>query len=114
VADDCAMWMARQAAELLPEAPPIHDSFGYLAWEELVISVAERLRPFLATSAAPVTEAPQPRLSPASGRLTPTFLLTLASALDQDAAVCSCEALLFETVASVRSAESGSVLVRHH
>ncbi|UGQ11096.1 hypothetical protein LO772_30530 [Yinghuangia sp. ASG 101] len=83
MAHESAVAVARQAAELLPEPPAAHDSFGYLAWEELVFSTARRLQHLLddATLMTPPRQAAPLVLSPKTGRLDGASLLALAARL---------------------------------
>jgi hypothetical protein len=99
VADERAQQVARLAAGLLPEAPPAHDAFGYLSWEELVLSTARRLQWLLddATLLAPPRVCrPRPGVS---GRLDGDALLTLAVLLVHDDSDAACAELLSEAVA---------------
>jgi hypothetical protein len=41
--NEAAAALAQRAAELLVEPPEAHDAFGFLAWEELVLSTAARI-----------------------------------------------------------------------
>ncbi|MFJ3667392.1 hypothetical protein ACIPSE_13140 [Streptomyces sp. NPDC090106] len=85
MADESVMACARRAAELLPEPPAAHDSFGYLAWEELVLSTARRLQRLM--DEAELRAHPQDTalaLSPATGRLDAPSLLNLAARLTRD------------------------------
>lgn len=98
MADESATAIARQAAELLPEPPAAHDSFGYLAWEELVLSTAHRLQRLL--DDATLMTRPQATalvLSPVTGRLDGASLLDLAARLAHEDAV-HCAALLAAAV----------------
>jgi hypothetical protein len=82
VADEIAMAVARRAAELLPEPPAAHDSFGYLAWEDLVLSTARRLQRLLDDATLMTRPQAAPLvLSPGTGRLDGTSLLALAARL---------------------------------
>jgi hypothetical protein len=84
---DQRLWnMARQAAALLPGAPSSHDSFGYLAWEELVLSTARRLLQFGADVPA---GPPTLQLEPVSARVDASALISLAGLLAaRDDAAC--------------------------
>jgi hypothetical protein len=70
--------LADEAARLLPEPPAGHDAFGYLAWEELVLSTARRLAQF---GEFPEHGAGRVALGTRSHRLDGTSLLSLASLL---------------------------------
>ncbi len=95
--------LARKAAELLPEPPAAHDAFGYLAWEELVVSTARRLQWLLGDAAmapSPVTGAATTlTLQPGTARLDGQALLTLSGLLaaGDDFA---CEGALIEAMAA--------------
>ncbi|MEX5635417.1 hypothetical protein [Parafrankia sp. FMc2] len=92
------MTVARRAAELLPEPPPAHDSYGYLAWEELVLSTARRLQRLLSYETLATTPAASLALVPGTGRLDAEFLLTLSVLLAQDDDH-HCDQLLSDAVA---------------
>ena len=99
--EDCVVELARKAAELLPEPPAAHDPFGYLAWEELVVSTARRLQWLMpiAETASPALSSEGLTLQPGTARLDALALLTLAGLLaaGDDAA---CEGALTRAVAS--------------
>ena len=88
--------LAEQAADLLPEAPAEHDSFDYLAWEELVLSTARRL--LWAAGGELNAQTHTPRLDALTGRLTGTDLLALA-ALTADPTSCAGELALGRALA---------------
>ncbi|RMB83799.1 hypothetical protein [Streptomyces shenzhenensis] len=82
MAYESATAVAWRAAELLPEPPAAHDSFGYLAWEELVLSTARRLQRLLDdTTLMTRPQAAALVLAPGTGRLDGTSLLALAARL---------------------------------
>ncbi|WP_131831466.1 hypothetical protein [Pseudofrankia asymbiotica] len=78
------MTVARRAAGLLPEPPAAHDSYGYLAWEELVLSTAQRLQRLLSHEALTTPPAASLALAPETGHLDAESLLTLAVLLAHD------------------------------
>ncbi len=88
-----AQQMARRAAELLPEPPPSHDAFGYLAWEELVLSTARRLQRLLDDRTLGSRPLAVPTLA-VPGRLDGDALLALAVLLVHDDADSACSELL--------------------
>lgn len=97
--------LAHRAAEVLPEPPAAHDAFGYLAWEELVLSTARRLAD-LADSAPSTSSHPSRydvRLDPASGALDAASLLALSTLLGETGDVGACSAAL---VGAVRERET--------
>lgn len=104
MADERMLTMARQVAPLLPEPPAPHDAFGYLAWEELVLSTARRLHPYLPadeiTSHVPL---PALRFSALTGRLCAESLVTLAIVLAHEVGPVPCEALLLDALAARRT-----------
>jgi hypothetical protein len=99
VADERVMVMARRVAPLLPEPPAAYDAFGYLAWEELVLTTARRLAPYLSAAVvdSPI-RLPALRFSPASGRLDAESVATLAVLLARDVDSASCESLLLDAL----------------
>jgi hypothetical protein len=104
--------MAHKAAELLPEPPAAHDPFGYLAWEELVVSTARRLQ-WLMGDAEPSGSVELPvtlTLQPGTARLDGQALLTLARLLaaGDDTA---CEGVLTQ---AVTTCQGGSVRTEPH
>lgn len=104
--------MARKAAELLPEPPAAHDPFGYLAWEELVVSTARRLQ-WLMDDPEPSASVDLPvalTLQPGTARLDGQALLTLARLLatGDDTA---CEGVLTQAVTTCQGA---SVRTQRH
>ena len=104
--------MARKAAELLPEPPAAHDPFGYLAWEELVVSTARRLQ-WLMDDPEPYACVELPvtlTLQPGTARLDGPALLTLATLLatGDDSA---CEGVLTKAVTTRQGA---SVSTQRH
>lgn len=97
--------LARQAAYVLPEPPAAHDAFGYLAWEELVVSTARRLA-HLADIAPSTSSHPSRgdvRLDPATGALDAASLLALSALLADTGDVGACSAAL---VGAVRDREA--------
>ncbi|MFJ9390861.1 hypothetical protein ACIRON_18690 [Nocardioides sp. NPDC101246] len=104
MADERLMVMARQVAPLLPEPPAPHDAFGYLAWEELVLTTARRLRSYVpddvTTSHTPL---PTVRFSAATGRLCAESVTTLAVTLARDVDTAPCETLLLDALAAFRT-----------
>lgn len=104
MADERVTEVAQRAADMLPEPPAAHDAFGYLAWEELVLSTARRLQwlmelpPHNGPTGTPLDLA----LAPLAGHLDGTALLTLAALLWHAADTGSCEALLARSVARSR------------
>lgn len=104
MADERMLAMARQVAPLLPEPPAPHDAFGYLAWEELVLTTARRLRPYvLDDDTTRHARLPALRFSPVTGRLGAESLATLAIVLARDVDPASCEALLLDALAACRT-----------
>lgn len=104
VADERVLAISRRVAPLLPEPPAPHDAFGYLAWEELVLATARRLRPYLADDEITShTRLPALRFSPVTGRLGAESLATLAIVLARDVDPASCEALLLDALAACRT-----------
>lgn len=99
VADERAMTVARRAAELLPGPPPAHDGYGYLAWEELVLSTARRLQRLLSHETLATPPAPSLALARGTGRLDAEFLLTLSVLLVHDDDFL-CARLLSDAVAA--------------
>ncbi|TQC49224.1 hypothetical protein EEB14_11115 [Rhodococcus sp. WS4] len=97
MADERMMLMAGQVASLLPEPPAWHDAFGYLAWEELVLTAAQQLRAYLPDAAfqGPVRRSPL-SFSPETGRLAAGSLTVLAALLAHGVGTASCEALLLQ------------------
>lgn len=93
MADERAQQVARQAAALLPEPPPSHDAFGYLAWEELALSTARRLQRLLDDATLRSRSFATPRSS-TPGRLDGDTLLALAVLLVHDDADSACSELL--------------------
>jgi hypothetical protein len=91
--------LADEAARLIPEPPASHDAFGYLAWEELVVTTARRLSLIAGTdecSTAAIT------LTLRSGRLDGRALLTLATLLTDPSDSQAGERALWEAVAHTR------------
>lgn len=112
MADERMMLMAGQVAALLPEPPASHDAFGYLAWEELVLTAAQRLRAYLPDSALqrPVRLSPL-SLSPETGRLAAGSLAALASLLAHGVDTARCEALLLQATKTWQADAATSVPV---
>ena len=107
--------MARKAAELLPEPPAAHDPFGYLAWEELVVSTARRLQWLMADAEFASPDAFPRALTRQAGtaRLDAQALLTLAGLLatGDDTA---CEGVLTQAVVTCLGAPHGAHLHDRH
>lgn len=110
MADERMMLMAGKVASLLPEPPASHDAFGYLAWEELVLAAAQRLRAYLPDSAfqRPVRLSCL-SLSPETGRLAAGSLTALAGLLAHEVDTASCEALLLQATEAWQAAAATSV-----
>ena len=110
MADERMMSMAGKVASLLPEPPASHDAFGYLAWEELVLAAAQRLRAYLPDSAfqRPVRLSCL-SLSPETGRLAAGSLTALAGLLAHEVDTASCEALLLQATKAWQAAAATSV-----
>ena len=105
--------MARKAAELLPEPPASHDPFGYLAWEELVVSTARRLH-WLMGDAEPASRSESSAelptaltLQPGTARLDGEALLVLAGLLATGDDL-TCEGVLTQAVATCLVAPQGA------
>lgn len=111
---DQRVWgIARRAAELLPEPPAAHDAFGYLAWQELVLSTAQRLQWLLDRDGirTPCRDEPTTlTLTPRSDRLDADALLALTGLLANDDTAAG-EVALARAVANCR--EPGSVPGTH-
>ncbi|MGW5145744.1 hypothetical protein [Rhodococcus koreensis] len=101
MADERMMLMAGQVASLVPEPPAWHDAFGYLAWEELVLTAAQWLRAYLPDAALQCPPRRSPlSFSPETGRLAAGSLTALATMLAHEVDTASCEALLLQATTS--------------
>ncbi|MBM9464099.1 hypothetical protein JL108_11620 [Aeromicrobium sp. YIM 150415] len=99
--------LAHRAAELLPEAPAVDDAFGYLAWEELVLSTVGRLH-WVSGNSLPVALESDVLLDPKTIRLDVMSLLALTSLLASDATSHRCENALSDAVAAVRASTAAA------
>ncbi|MFC9552113.1 hypothetical protein ACFTWF_14775 [Rhodococcus sp. NPDC056960] len=113
MADERMMLMAGQVASLLPEPPASHDAFGYVAWEELVLTAAQWLRAYLPDVAlqGPVRRS-RLSFSPETGRLATGSLTALATLLAHEVDTASCEALLLQATKSWQSDSRTTVPAR--
>jgi hypothetical protein len=115
--DERMMQLAQRAAELLPVPPAAHDAFGYLAWEELVMSTARRVHQLAGapqlhpghSGRAPACVA----LEPDAVRVSAGTLLRLGALLAVSDDTTACEGVLARAVA-VRPAVGRSQHPRHH
>jgi hypothetical protein len=109
VVDECVLRMADRVAELLPEAPGAHDAFGYLAWEELVLSSARRIQARL-DSATLLAGAPQGAVSLArlDGRALVTLAVTLAYEPDGE----TCASVLAALASAGRTGHAAAFVPR--
>ena len=102
--------LARRIAELLPEPPSPDDPFGYLAWEELVLTAAGRLglqaRLHLRTLSCRRAGTPD------SHRVTWQDLIRLASLVEFGATPAAAQQLLDDIVHRITASEPLGVAVR--
>ena len=95
--------LARQAADLLPEPPAAHDAFGYLAWEELVVTTARRLAWIAGGDLGAIPAGDDLHRDAATDRLDAATLLALAAVVAATSDVQACEAALARAVADCRA-----------
>lgn len=102
--------LARRIAELLPEPPSPDDPFGYLAWEELVLTAAGRLgaqaRLHLRVLSRRRADAPD------SHRVTSQDLICLASLVEFGATPAAAQQLLDDIRHRITASQPLGVAVR--
>ncbi|GAA1948191.1 hypothetical protein GCM10009798_04200 [Nocardioides panacihumi] len=103
MANERVEMLAEQAAALLPGPPAVHDAFGYLAWEDLILSAVRRLQSL--ADDVPALAAAGARLP--SLQLDGTGLLVLAARLANDDAADTATCAILRRIAIVQPAVVG-------
>ncbi|MBV6757447.1 hypothetical protein [Rhodococcus opacus] len=102
--------LARRIAELLPEPPSPDDPFGYLAWEELVLTAAGRLGAQARLHLGALSH--HSAGTPDSHRVTSQDLIRVASLVEFGATPAAAQQLLDDIVHRITASVPLGVAVR--